>query len=243
MVSKVDIINGAFELLRISGITVAASPREVSSALQILDDYCAEIKPFLDLGYVQPATYGDSDPNDYSGLLPGMAGPLKKIMTIQLAPLFGKQMPPALAVIADNGMRSLEQLLVNVSGTQNPATLPIGSGNEWDYRSNKFYTEPNNDDGAINYYSNEVFGISHDWSNWLALSGGYDLVSVVYDNDNEIVVGNEQVTENVSAAQISFTTEGQFQMCVVATNSNGDVKNERVVYNSVECKKLTPYFP
>jgi hypothetical protein len=243
MLNKIDIIDGAFKLLRISGITVNATPGEVSDALQTLDDYCAELKPFLDLGYIQPSDYGQSDPNDYSGLLPSMAGPLKKIMTIQLAPFFAKQIPRELAIIADNGMRSLEQLLVNVADTQNPATLPIGSGNEWDYRSNKFYTEPNNDDGAINYYSNEVFGISTDWSPWLAQSGDHTLVSVVYDNDSEIVVSNEAIVDNTSSATISFTTEGQFQMCIVATNSNGDVKNERIVYNSVDCKKVTPYFP
>lgn len=243
MINKIDIIEGSYKLLRISGLTVNPSPGEISDALQTLDDYCAEIKPFLDLGYVQPSEYGQSDPNDFSGLTAPMAGPLKKVMAIQLAPFFAKSIPPELAVIADNGMRSLEQLLVNVGNSQNPATLPIGSGNEWDYRSDKFYREPNNDDGAINYYSNEVFGITEDWSTWLALSGGHTLTSVTYDTDSGVNITNESIVDNVSSATVSFNSVGQFQVCIIATNSNGDVKNKRIVYNSIDCKQVTPYFP
>jgi hypothetical protein len=241
MINKIDIINGAYKLLRISGLTVNPSAGEVSDALQTLDDYCAELQPTLNLGYIQPLEYGQSDPNDYSGLTLSMVGPLKKVMAIQLAPFFAKSIPPELAVIADAGMRSLEQLIVTVGDSQNPATLPIGSGNEWDYRSDKFYREPNNDDGAINHYSNEVFQLPIDWSSWLA--GEFTLDSVSYDNDSGITLTNEGVVDDISVVTVSFNSTGQFQLCAVATNSNGDIKNERLVFNSIDCKQATQYFP
>ena len=241
MPNKIDIIDGAFKLLRISGITVNATNGEIVDALQTLDDYNAELKPIMDTGYIQPLEYGQSDPDDLSGLTIEMAGPMKKIIAIQIAPFFNKQIPPSLSAIASAGMRSLEQLLVNVGDMQNPATLPIGSGNEWDYRSDKFYREPDNDDGAENWYSNEVFQLPIDWTSWLA--GEFTLTSIVYDNDSGISLSDESIVDNTSVVTVSFNSVGQFQLCVIATNSNGDVKNERLVYNSVDCKQTSPYFP
>tara|TARA_R110002033_G_scaffold165439_1_gene203348 strand:+ start:8030 stop:8755 length:726 start_codon:yes stop_codon:yes gene_type:complete len=241
MPSKLDIIDGAFKLLRISGITVNATNGEVVDALQTLDDYNAELKTMMDTGYIQPVEYGQSDPNDFSGLTAEMAGPMKKIMTIQLAPFFAKDIPPALAAIASSGMRSLEHLLVHVGNAQNPATLPIGSGNESTFITNKFYNEPNNDEGAETYYSNEVFQLPIDWNSWLA--DEFTLTSVSYDADSGILLTNEAVVDGVSVVTIAFSKTGQFNMCAIATNSNGDVKNQRFTFNSIDCKQARPYFP
>ena len=84
MPNKIDIVDGAFQLMRISGLTVQASPSEITLGLQVLDDYCAELKPTLDVGYIQPLEYGKSDPNDYSGLTIEMVGPMKKLLSVQM---------------------------------------------------------------------------------------------------------------------------------------------------------------
>lgn len=239
MPNKIDIVDGAYQLMRISGITVQANPNEIVLAVQVLDDYNAELKPMMDTGYIQPIEYGQSDPNDFSGLTAEMAGPMKKLLAVQLVTFFGKEVPATLYRIAEDGMRSLEQLLVNVGDMQNPATLPIGSGNEYDYRSDKFYREPNNNDDAENYYQNEVFQLPIDWSSWLA--DVYTLDSVTYEYDSGLIISNESLVDNISVATIGFSAKGQFTLCVVATNSNGDIKNERFVYNSIDCRQ--PYYP
>ena len=238
MINKIDIINGAYQLLRISGITVSAQPNDIVLALGVLDDYAAELKPTLDIGYIQPSEYGQSDPNDYSGLTVGMAGPIKKMLALELVTFFGKQPPASLISIASAGMKSLEQQLVNVSDMQNPPTLPIGSGNEYVYIGDKFYQEPTNDKDAIDYFQNEVFQEAIDWNPWLTEE--FTLDSVVYTADSGVSISNDSFVEGVSVATIGFTTPGQMSLCITATNSNGDVKNKRFVYKSINCQTVYP---
>ena len=96
MISKIDIVQGALELIRISGLTVQASPAEISLGVQTLDDYAAELEATLKTGYLQPSEYGQSDPNDYSGLTAGMVAPMKKLLALQLTPYYGKEVPQML---------------------------------------------------------------------------------------------------------------------------------------------------
>lgn len=238
MPNKIDIVNGCYQLIRISGLTSKAIPEEIEIAIQVLDDLAAELSSTLDTGYIQPVEYGMSDPNDYSGLTSELAGPMKKLLAAEIVNYFGKQITPSLAAIADNGMRSMEQLLVNVKPSQNPATLPIGSGNEWDYRSDKFYPEPNNDDGATNHYETDVFQLNIDWSSYVEDD---TLASVTYDADSGIVLTNETIVDEISAVTVSFSHVGQFTLCVTAEKGNGEKKTERYIYNSVSCHQTGLY--
>jgi hypothetical protein len=241
MPNKIDIVNGCYQLIRISGLTSKAIPEEVSIATQVLDDLAAELSSTLNLGYIQPVDYGMSDPNDYSGLTPELAGPMKKLLASELVQYFGKEVTPTLAAIASSGMRSMEQLLVSVAPSQNPATLPIGSGNEWDYRSDKFYPEPNNDDGASNHYKGEVIQLPIDWSSWVGEDNTLD--SVTYDYDSGLTLSDEAVVDNASVVTITFDMVGQFTMCATATKSDGEVKIEKFIYNSVDCMQPNLYTP
>lgn len=239
MPNKIDLVNGAYQLIRISGLTSVAIPSEVKMALQVADDLAGELSADLDLGYIQPLAYGDSDPNDYSGLTNQTAGAFKKLLARELVDYFGKAIPISLHTNAERGMRSLEQILVNVMPSQNPATLPIGSGNERDYRNDKFYQEPTSDDGAISHNLTDVFQLPIEWASWLA--GLFDLVSVEYEADAGITLANSVITGTMSVTTVSFSQKGQFTLCAKATNSNGDVQSERIVYNVTDCNKT--YYP
>ena len=240
MPKKADVVNGTYQLIRISGLTSNAIPEEISTALQVADDYAGELlSTGLDVGWIQPLEYGQSDPNDYSGLSVQTVGPFKKLLAIQLVDYFGKVASQTLHMNAEKGMRSLEQLLVNVLPSQNPGTLPIGSGNEWDYRSDKFYPEPISDDGAIYKNTSDVFQLPIDWTAWLA--GLFTLVSVEYEFDAGIVLTDEAIVDETSVVTVSFSRVGQFSLCAKATNSNGDVMTEKVIYNVIDCNKN--YYP
>jgi len=239
MPKKIDVVNGMYKLIRISGLTSQAIPEEIETALQVADDLAGEIQSTLNLGWIQPLEYGTSDPDDYSGLDAQTVGPFKKLLALEVVDYFGKVAPITLHKNADKGMRSLEQLLVNVKPSQNPGTLPLGSGNDYDYRSDRFYPEPISDDGAIYKNTSDVFQLPIDWTAWLA--GIFDLSTVTYEADAGITLTNEAIDENVSVVTVSFTTQGQFTLCARATNSNGDVTNEKVIYNVTDCNKN--YYP
>lgn len=239
MPNKIDIVKGCYQLIRISGLTKQSIPEEDEIALQVLDDYAAELSSTLNTGYIQPAEYGTSDPNDYSGLTAELAGPMKKMLALELVNYFGKDVPASLAAIAAQGMRSMEQLLVTVDNAQNPATLPIGSGNEYDYRSDKFYAEPTTDDGGMNFYLDEVTQLPIDWSSWLQ---DETLVSVTYDADSSLNLTNEAIEENTSVVTVSFLREGQFTMCALAEKTDGEKKEQKFVFNVTKCRNPNLYY-
>ena len=233
MPKKIDVINGMYKLIRISGLTSEAIPEEIETALQVADDLAGEISTTLNLGWIQPLEYGTSDPDDFSGLDAQTVGQFKKLLALEVVDYFGKVAPQSLHMNAAKGMRSLEQLLVNVRPMQNPATLPIGSGNEWDYRTDKFYPEPISDDGAIYKNTSDVFQLPIDWAAWLA--GLFDLSTVTYEFDAGIVLTDEVIDGTISLVTVSFSKVGQFTLCAKATNSNGDVITEKVIYNVLDC--------
>jgi hypothetical protein len=239
MPKKIDLVLGAYKLIRISGLTSQAIPEEIEIGVQAADDLAGELSSTLNTGYIQPVEYGTSDPDDYSGLSSQTVGPFKKLLALELVDYFGKVVPISLATNAEKGMRSLEQLLVNVLPSQNPGTLPLGSGNDYDYRSDRFYPEPISDDGAIYRNTSDVFQLPIDWNQWLA--DLYDLSTVTYKADNGITLTNEAISEGISVVTVSFTKQGQFTLCAQATNSNGDVINEKVIYNVIDCDKN--YYP
>jgi hypothetical protein len=239
MPNKIDLVNGAYQLIRISGLTSAAIPEETIIGLQVADDLAGELSTTLNTGYIQPLEYGASDPNDYSGLTVQTAGPFKKLLAMELVDFFGKQVPISLKMNADKGLRSLEQLLVNINPMQNPGTLPIGSGNEWDYRSDKFYPEPISDDGATYKSKDDVFQLPIDWTQWL--SGLFTLVTVEYEYDAGIVLADEAIVDETSVATVSFNRVGQFTLCAKATDSDGNVKEVKVMYNVTDCNNN--YYP
>lgn len=233
MPKKIDVINGMYKLIRISGLTSEAIPEEIETGLQVADDLAGEISTTLNLGWIQPLEYGTSDPDDFSGLDVQTVGPFKKLLALEIVDYFGKIAPQSLHMNAAKGMRSLEQLLVNVRPMQNPATLPIGSGNEFDYRTDKFYPEPISDDGAIYKNTADVFQLPIDWSAFLV--GLFDLTSVTYEVDSGIVLTDKAITDDFSVVTVSFSKVGQFTLCAKATNSNGDVDTLKLIYNVIDC--------
>jgi hypothetical protein len=233
MISKINVVNGTLKLMRISGLTTQGTPDEIKDGLQVLDDYMAELSTTLETGYIQPASYGESDPNDDSGLTLEMAGPIKKALLLEFCSYFGKDVPMAIAKTSADGMRALEQLLVNVAPSQHPATLPIGSGNEWPYSSGrKFYPEPISDDNPEYYYAGDSFKLKVDWSAWL---DGETLSTVVYSTKGSVLLSNESVVVNNSEVTVAFTGSGQSEVCATATNSSGLTKVQKYVYAVSNC--------
>lgn len=218
VITKGDLTKGAYQLIRISGITVVETPKQTQAALDVADDYAAEILPFMDIGWQYPNNYGESDPADNSGLPVEYAGPFKKILALQLVEFFGKQVTPMLAQLASAGMKSLEQSIVTVDDAQTPATLPFGSGNEQDYRDRTFYSEPPDNRGATNVFKNNVLNYTEDFSAWLV---DETLVSVVWTTeDTGIVITNDVFSDTTATAELAFNQVGGYAICVTATKTN-----------------------
>ena len=46
---------------------------------------------------------------------------------------------------------------------------------------------------------------------------------------------------STSVVTVGFSRVGQFTLCAKATNSNGDVVSEKIIYNVTDCNKN--YYP
>lgn len=222
-ISKVDIVNGTYGLMRISGITTKPNPSDISIAIQVADDLAAQLEvKNIKIGWIQPSEYGLSDPNDNSGLSAGLAGPFKKLLAIELLSYFGKQATDVLVMMARDAMSTLEQYAVVVPNSQFGSTLPLGSGNEYDNSwGSKFYNTPL-DSSAEVYIKGEVATTQIDFSSFVI---DEVLSSVVWDNPNDgIVIGNEVYTDSVASAEIYFNVAGEYAICVTASKTNSTEK-------------------
>jgi hypothetical protein len=218
-ISKGSLVNGTYSLMRISGLTTNPSPADIEAGLQVADDYSQELKEDgLDLGWQYPSEYGESNPDDNSGITPSMAGPFKKLLFIQLCSFFGKEPPMAVIKTAQDGMRTLEQMLVSVPDAQNPPTLPFGSGNEEDYRDRTFYSEPPINNDALYVFEGDILNYSHDFSDWLVDA---TLTSVSWDTQgNGLSIGTDTFTNEIATAELTFNQVGGYFVTITATKTN-----------------------
>lgn len=235
MITKGDIVNGSFGIIRISGLTSQPTPREIGNALTSLDDFMAELSVSLNIPYLQPLEYGKSDPSDPSGLTVQMAGAVKKAFSKELLNYYGKPITQNLQNVIDSGMKSLTHLLVEIPKAQNPPTLPIGSGNEWDYRSDKFYPEPSSVDNPDYYFKTDSFILPIDWSSWLIED---TLTNVTYTFDSGIVLENQAFDDSNSSVKVSFSGVGVFDLCVIAYKGiapGDEQKTKKFTYDVRNC--------
>ncbi len=223
IVTKGDLVSGTFALMRISGLTVDPTPEDNQLGLQVADDYAEELKGSgLDIGWQQSSEYGLSDPADNSGLTPQMAGPFKKLLMRELVLAFGRETTQTLEIIASKGMRALENIVVSVPDAQNPATLPLGSGNEWNRNDRRFYNEPAINNDAYYGFEGDIYNYSHDFSQWLV---DEELVGVVWSIENSgITIASEAFTTTIASAELTFVRSGGYTLCITATKTNSTDK-------------------
>lgn len=222
-ITKGSIVNGALSLMRISGITRQPTPTDVQDGLQVLDDYIEQLREDgLAINWQSPDIYGNSDPSDVSGITAGMAGALKKLMVVELCGYYGKEVPASVAMTAHAGMRTLEQILVQVPVAVNPPTLPFGSGNEWGYRDRKFYDEPADNVDALYVFNGDILNYSHDFSEWLIDEA---LASVVWSSeDTGVSIASQSDDGTVASAELTFNKPGGFVVVITATKTNSTDK-------------------
>ncbi len=215
--------------MRISGLTVDPTPEDDVLALQIADDYAGELLGLgLDLNWQQPLEYGDTDPADTSGLTNEMVGPFKKLLFVQLCSAFGKPVPVAVGVTASEGMRTLENIVVVVPDAELPATLPFGSGNEFDYRDRKFYDEPATNNDALYVFKDDILNFSEDFRDWLVDA---ELVTVTWTTtDNGITIGATSINDenNIATAELTFVKAGGYTIEITATKTDSTDKLTRI---------------
>lgn len=130
-IRKIDLMLRSAEELKISGITSDLNPEEAVSFLGRLDELMANLaEDGLDAGYMFPENYGESDPDDDSGLSLWMVRPIAVLLADDISSSFGRAetiSPLKISAAYD----SLSNGLVEIEGSKYPRTMPIGTANEY----------------------------------------------------------------------------------------------------------------
>lgn len=140
--TKIDIINDAYDQMRISGLTVNPTPEDTTIALTRLESMMAQFEArsiCVDYNFEL-----DPDPNDLTGLELQHQFMASSNLTLRLAASFGKAVPQELQLMASQSLSTSSSIVAadKVRMVQAPNRQPIGSGNTLRYNKyQRFYRE------------------------------------------------------------------------------------------------------
>lgn len=172
MSTKIDIINGAYEELRISGQTVTPNPSELAMALRRLESMMAQFfsQWNLNIGYnfeVNPNL------NSQTNVDLSFEDMMRTSLAIRLCAAFGKDIPESLDRMASNAFSNAVSTYqaYNLQMVQPSYRMPIGNGNQ--YRGvfwNRFsqpVVYPPNVAQTNNIIQGEQFNYQESFAAWL----------------------------------------------------------------------------
>lgn len=236
MMTKGELVQGAYQFLKVSGIASTPTGDELAMGVQVADDLFAQLSIDLDTGYYQPVQYGESSLADEAGLIPEFAGAAKKILALELHNTFyDGDAPPMLQRIANQGMQALQQAIVHLDDTVLPATLPQGSGNDYLDTDTTFFggATPK---GTVYVSKGDAIALDYDWSYWT--QDDATVVSVTYEASTGLSLVDQGVTDDMSSVKITFEQEGLKSICIRAVSSAGGSKTVKKYYYVKECEVI-----
>lgn len=152
-ITKGDLVSQMFSVLRISGITRAASPEDMMDALTVLERVCLSLENRgLFLGFNKAANLFEPCPDDESGLADKNVHAIVLMLAKNVAPLFGKQLPFEVLSELDMAEAALFPSIPPIR-VQNPYQ-PAGQGNRRYCYSDRWYSRYMPDDDRLTVENN-----------------------------------------------------------------------------------------
>ena len=236
MTLKVDFINGAYSLMRISGITVDPSNEDVELALERLEDMAEEFRGRnICTGY----NFEDTpDPNSVHNVPRKYWYAYKSNLALRLLSDFGKGKEPDPLLIggAQTSFSFLSSDTAQIKTTQYPARQPRGSGNSLRYnRWQRFYT-PIAEAPTSCTTKKMVVGEIDDFVEHFDayLNDGEDISSFTIEADTGLtIVSSSNATPDINYRINAVGTSGEelntvFQVKIVVTTSDTRVETRLI---------------
>lgn len=234
---KGDIVNGAYEELRISGLTVDPSPSENAKALKKLEAMANEFfKRNVCAGYNFEE---EPDLNTESGIPPEYQNSFELCLAYRLISTFGKGQSPDPILLKNQraAFSYLSSSTAVVKVVQPSPRSPVGSGNTlWRQRYNRFYKAlvDNTSCDTIEFTQDpdakENYGIS-----WLAWLEGATIITSEWEVESGIT-GYDETFDSTSTG-IWFrggTNGGSYNATNRITASDGRQTDRTIVINTID---------
>lgn len=246
MATKGEIVNYAYSLLKINGLTTDPNPRMITLAVQTMDIMVSSWKnKGLCLGYSSSAGFGDVQPSQDTGLSDSDNYAVALKLAASLATHFGKALPQSLlgeAKAAFDGLFSPEAPL-----RQNSPFIPRGVGNTNDYYRPRYFSVGSIEDSDCSVQDIKLDVIDNYISSWddtldetttissftITASDGLEVSdSAIQGNDREVfykikgvTAGNQHIilsiVTNVSTPDIADTVRIDFNVVDLSSPSCG----------------------
>ncbi len=227
---KGDLINSAFSRMRISGLTVSATPEEMILALERLEDMASEWDGVnICTGY---NFEDDPDINSLHNLDRKYWQAYKTNLAVRMFPDFGKGMNPDQTLLreASAAYSVLASLTAMVRPAQYPSRMPRGSGSSrmWN-RWRKYYYPVDNP--PISCATNKMYiGDTNDFVEHFDayLEDSETVVSYTIEADTGLTIDSDSLSTPDIIYRITATggtdgVTGRYQVKMVATTSNSRV--------------------
>lgn len=191
MTTKIELINGAYSLMRISGITVDPSGSDIALALARLENMAAEFN-----GRNIKTDYNfEEDPD--SGSLHNLPRKYwygyEANLAIRLLPDFGKQAPPWLLMQQQASFSFLSSDTAVVKRLQYPSRMPRGARNSLRSQGwRRYFTEvgeaPNSAETIV-MYIDDIKGFTESFSSYL--DSGETISSYTIEADDGLTISSD----------------------------------------------------
>lgn len=238
---KSDITNGAFSILRISGLTVIPGPEDNALALERLEEMAAELfESNIDAGY---NFEDDPDINSDSGLERKFRLSFKRLLAKYMLSDYGKGMQPDPILMADASysLSFLSARTALIKQVQAPRTMPTGSGN----RFNEYWRRYNYpvDEAPLSASTNymiigNIDDFTEDFTTYLIDSE--DIASYVLTADTGLTVVSESLSTPIVLYRIKAVGDNTedpgsfYQVKIVATTDAGRVATRIINFSLSE---------
>jgi len=237
-IAKIDIIKTAYEHLRISGITVNASPEDIVLALDILESMMAELNSrniCPDYRFSE-----DGDPNDDAGVELWAKHGIATNLAVRLIPAFGKQPNPVLAMQANQSMSNLSARSAQVREAPHSNRMPRGSGNTLRYnRWRRFYREPvvaPNDCSTITLKVGEINDYTERYQDYLNDNEDIDTYTIETSEALNVISSGNTFTDisyRVEALDPGDTGTALQILRIKMTTTNGRIEEREINFNVI----------
>ena len=229
MTTKAELINGAYSLLRISGITVDPSAEDNSLELERLEDMAEE----FDGRNIQTDYNFEETPlvNSIHNLPRKFWFAYKSNLAVRLAPDFGKEAPPLLVSQQRAGFSFLSSFTAPLKETRYPNRMPMGARNSLRTQSwRRYYNESAEaplGKGTITMFIDDIRDFMESWVAYL--DSGETIASYTIEADTGLTINSDSntttaVTYNITATGLSTESSVDLlQVKIIITTSAGRV--------------------
>lgn len=238
MKTKAEIINTAYSMLLLTGVTVGASSSDVTLALDRLEDIMYEFQSQgLNTGYNFEE---EPDVNSLSGLAMWMNQGVSGMLALRIAPDFGVTITPELMTPISIATSNLSARLAQVNQTNYAGRMPIGSGQKLAFPYRRFY-------GASGVYPqtpNTLQATLYDTTHYVVDFGagqlriGEVIASYTTEASNGLLLANDARTDTLIEFDLTFNKGGAQRVIIRATGDMGSVSVRSLAFNVFDNQQI-----